>query len=191
MNDKTTLSGRQFQAEIYQELDSKLKNSSWNSGAPEAHGLLCGLACRGIRDDQIRTRAWLFQMSEKSDIDLIEGMYSLILRDLQSDGFDFNLLLPDEDADLEQRIESLASWCDGFIQGFLYDGEGRLADAPDWVRESIKDIIEISQVEINNPTGEEPERQFFEIEEYLRVAIQVIFEELNPDIEKETSTGIN
>ena len=190
MNDKATLSGRQFQAGIYQELDRKLKNSGWNSGAPEAHGLLCGLACCGIRDDQIRTRAWLFQMSEKSEIDLIEGMYSLILRDLQSNGFEFNLLLPDENADLGQRIESLASWCDGFIQGFLHDGEGQLADAPNRVRESINDIIQISQVEIDTQTGEETERQFFEIEEYLRVAIQVIFEELNPDLENEPQTEV-
>ena len=196
MNDKTTPSrpsGRQFQAEIYRDLDRRLKASRWNSGASEAHGLLSALACLGIPGEQLRTKAWLFQLSEKTDLDLLEGLYGLILRDLQSDGFEFNLLLPDgacldgtcSDA---KSIESLADWCGGFVHGFLHDDAERLDGVPDPVRESVNDIMEISRVEVevhvdagvDAGAGEETEKQLVEIEEYLRVAIQVIFEELNP-----------
>ena len=200
MNDKTAPSGpsgRQFQAEIYRDLDRRLKASRWNSGASEAHGLLSALACLGIPGEQLRAKAWLFQLSEKTDLDLLEGLYGLILRDLQSDGFEFNLLLPDgacldgtcSDA---QSIESLADWCGGFVQGFLHDDAERLDGVPDPVRESVNDIMEISRMEVearvdagvdtgvDAGAGEETEKQLVEIEEYLRVAIQVIFEELNP-----------
>ena len=183
MNDKATPAVRQFQGEIYRDLEQKLKNSPWNSGASEAHGLLTALACRGVSGERLRTKAWLLQLSAAADIDLIEGLYGLILRDLQSDDFQFNLLLPDDSFSDDVRIESLADWCDGFVQGFFHDG---LADdekdgVPERVRESINDIMEISRVDVNVDEAEDAEateRQLVEIEEYLRVAIQVIFEEM-------------
>ena len=178
---------RQFQADIYRDLDRKLRHSSWKSGASEAHGLLSGLACRGIRSEQLRTRAWLLQLSEKTDLDLLEGLYDWILRDLHSDGFEFALLLPGADADCAQKTESLADWCGGFVQGFLHDGERVLADFPAAVREALDDIIAISRVDPNPPTNDETERQLAEIEEYLRVAAQIIFEELNPNPAAETT----
>ena len=186
MNDKATPAVRQFQGEIYRDLEQKLKNSPWNSGASEAHGLLTALACRGVAGERLRTKAWLLQLSAAADIDLIEGLYGLILRDLQSDDFQFNLLLPDDSFSDDVRIESLADWCDGFVQGFFHDG---LADdekdgVPERVRESINDIMEISRIDVNVDEAEDAEdaeateRQLVEIEEYLRVAIQVIFEEM-------------
>lgn len=180
MNDNTA--GPRFRAEIYRDLDRRLKASRWNSGASEAHGLLSALACLGIPGDRLRTKAWLFQLSARADIELLEGLYGLILRDLQSDGFEFSLLLPDGDHGNGQssRIESLADWCGGFIQGFLHDGEHNLKDAPDPVREAVNDIMEISRVDVDAGADEGSERQMLEIEEYLRVAVQIIFEELNP-----------
>ncbi len=183
MNDKAEPAVRQFQGEIYRNLDKKLKNSPWNSGASEAHGLLTALACLGVSGERLRTKAWLLQLSAAADIELIDGMYGLILRDLQSDDFQFNLLLPDDSFSDAVRIESLANWCDGFVQGFFHGG---LADdekdgAPERVRESINDIMEISRVDVNVDEAEDAdaiERQLVEIEEYLRVAIQVIFEEM-------------
>ena len=184
MNHKAALPGRQFQGSIYRDLDRKLKNSRWNGGASEAHGLLSALACRGVPGEQIRAKAWLFQLSEKADVDLLEGMYGLILRDLQSDGFEFDLLLPGDEFSESQKIDALADWCDGFIQGFFHDGEEdietRLDGVPDWVRKSVNDIMEIIRIS-GAGSDEETERQLFDIEEYLRVAVRAIFEELNPD----------
>ncbi len=179
MSENAEVSRRRFQAAIYRDLDRRLRESRWNSGASEAHGLLSGLACSGVRDDQLRGKAWLLQLSEKADLELLEGLYGLILRDLQSEGFAFTLLLADE-AGVAQKIESLADWCGGFLQGFLHDGEARLQRAPAPVRESLDDILTISRVDADPGAGEAAERQLVEIEEYLRVATQVIFEELNP-----------
>ena len=73
MNDNTA--GPRFRAEIYRDLDRRLKASRWNSGASEAHGLLSALACLGIPGDRLRTKAWLFQLSARADIELLEGLY--------------------------------------------------------------------------------------------------------------------
>ncbi len=181
MNDKIAPARRPFQAEIYQPLDRKLRDSNWNSGATEAHGLLSGLACRGIRSDQLRTKAWLLQLSDTPDLDLIQGMYDLLLRALQTDGFEFTLLLPDEDGGDAHRLELLSEWCHGFLQGFVHDGEDQLASVAGPVREALDDILAISQIALDAQPDADTERRLFEIEEYLRVAVQVIFEELNPN----------
>ncbi len=63
MNDKTTnhKAAPKLTA-LYRDLERKLKNSKWNSGASEAHGLLSAIACRGLPGEQIRAKAWLFQL---------------------------------------------------------------------------------------------------------------------------------
>ncbi len=195
MRNKATppaTSERRFEAEIYRDLDRRLRGSQWRGGASEAHGLLSALACRGVPDGGIVGKAWLFQLSEQADLDLLEGMYGLILRDLQSDGFGFNLLLADDGFSDAQRIESLADWCAGFIQGFLHDADGKtlLDGIPKRARESVNDIMEISRVDSDSdPASEENERQLVEIEEYLRVAVQVIFEELTPNRRQPAAAG--
>lgn len=179
MSDTSSAKTR-FQTEIYPELDRKLKETSWKGGASEAHGVLSGLACRGIGNKQLDGKAWLFRMSEKAEVALLEGLYELTLRDLQSDGFNFILLIAGDESGYAQRIESLANWCGGFTQGFLYDGEEYLAKVADTVRESFHDIIAISRIDVATYEEQETDRHLVEIEEYLRVAIQVIFDELNP-----------
>ena len=221
MNAQTAPPGRRFQARIYRDLDRRLKASPWNSGASEAHGLLSALACLGVPAERLPTKARLFQLSEAADVGLLEGMYGLILRDLQCDGFAFDLLLADgaaddgepdnessaaneiDEIDEARRLESVADWCGGFIQGFFHDGaggknplDGISGTARDTVRESVDDILEISRVEVNldaRTAGEETQKQLVEIEQYLRVAVQVIFEELNADAPSPAAgtTGVN
>lgn len=178
----TASSGWRFRAEIYQHLDRKLRGSRFGGGASEAHGLLSALACRGICSERLRAKAYLLQLTEPADLNLIEGLHEMIVRDLHADGFRFNLLLPGDQASAARKTAALADWCGGFLQGFLHDhdGEAQLTDFPATVREAIDDIIAISRADAPPPPGEALERQLLEIEEYLRVATQLIFEELNP-----------
>ena len=37
---------------------------------------------------------------------------------LRGDEMEFELLLPDDDAPLEQRATALSQWCQGFLYGF-------------------------------------------------------------------------
>lgn len=177
-----------LQARLYHDLNRRLQNSSWNSSAAEAHGLLSGLACRGLGAAQLRSKMWLLQVAEKSDIALLASMYDLILRDLQADDFAFNLLLPPQPSENSRRrptptppptltLESLADWCNGFAQGFLHDGEQCLSGAAAAVREALQDIMQISRLHIAANADQKTERQLCEIEQYLRVAAHVIFEE--------------
>ena len=173
---------KQFQQKIYAELNEKLKASSWKSGASEAHGLLTGLACRGISTTEIGNRMHLFQFSSGEDTSVLEGLFELILRDLESNSPTFNLLLGGDEEHIVVRVDEIASWCGGFVQGFCHDGDSAISEQSAEVQEIIQDIMDICGMEVDLSDSmshdlEEEEKAFSEVEEYLRIGVQIIFDE--------------
>lgn len=185
------LTKRDFQNRIFLDLEAKLRSTPWNSGASEAHGLLCGLACAGVTAATIRTRGYLFQLEDKADVDIIEGMFSLAERDLQDDAFGFELMLPPEDTSQLERAEALSSWCQGFLQGLCHDNAEIMRSSYPDVREALEDIVQIGHIELDLHEREENERSLSELEEYLRVAVQLIYDELRPAAQDHTATSPN
>ena len=182
---------REFQNRIFLDLEAKLRATPWNSGASEAHGLLCGLACSGVTAATIRTRGYLFQLEDETDVDIIEGMFSLAERDLQDDAFGFDLMLPPEDASQIERGEALSSWCQGFLQGLCHDNADIMRSSHPEVREALEDILQIGHIELDSNEREENERSLAELEEYLRVAVQLIYDELRPAARNDITTPSN
>jgi len=174
------LSKRQFQHRIFVDLEHKLRATPWNSGASEAHGVLCGLACLGITGDTIRTRAYLFQLEAQEHVDIIEGMFGLVCRDLEDEDFGFDLMLPADDTTQIELAESISSWCQGFLLGVCHEQTDILNSENPAVREALNDIIEIGHIEIDPSLEEQNERDLSEIIEFLRVATQLIYDELQP-----------
>ena len=175
---------RQFQQKIYRELDEKLRSTGWKSGASEAHGLLTGLACRGVTSSQVTNRFYLFQVDEEEEIPVLQGLFELVSADLESSEPTFNLLLADGSSEITERIDEVANWCAGFLQGFCSDGSAVLKECSNEVQELIQDIMDISGMQADQPSAneekdaEEEERSLTEIEEYLRVGVQLIYDEL-------------
>ncbi len=183
MPDTEPLEARRFQQKIYRDLDEKLKSTPWNSGASEAHGLLTGLACRGIRAENLAGRLYLFRVDDPDGITLFEGMFELVLRDLQSEEPTFNPLLPPEEADNKEFAFAISDWCEGFLQGFCFDAETEINEHGEAVQELIDDMIEIGSLDVTSieEYNEDDERSLVELEEYLRVGVQAIYDTLNPN----------
>ncbi|NKB65387.1 MAG: UPF0149 family protein [Gammaproteobacteria bacterium] len=178
--DTSLASGDEFQQRLYLDLDEKLRQSNWGSSVSEAHGLLCGLACRGVTDQEIKNRMFLFQVSEPKTMLILEGLFNLALRDLSAEGFSFNLLLPHEDSPIVERTEEMSNWAQGFLQGFCHDGEAIIHHSKT-INEIITDIITIGNIEpdVYDQADPESEKDLFEIHEYLKVSIQLIYDEIN------------
>ena len=95
-------------------------------------------------------------------------------------------MLPDDDEPLEERVEALGIWCQGFVYGLAAGGIQEGADLPEDSDEIIKDILEISRagyaidddavVDIN----EDDEEAFMEVCEYVRMGVLLVYEELQP-----------
>jgi len=94
----------------------------------------------------------------------------------------FEPLLPDDSDRADVRTEGLAHWCEGYLHG-LVSGEHdaalkeRLAAEP--VADVIKDMLQITRATVDeNDDEERNEEAYTEILEYLRIAAQLVYEEL-------------
>ena len=73
-------------------------------------------------------------------------------------------------------------WCEGFLHGLVSEKRNdalkeRLAADP--IADIIKDMVQVTQAIADDVDDENDEASFFEVVEYLRVAVQLIYEGLN------------
>jgi hypothetical protein len=164
-----------------------------DAGSPielaELHGVLCGVLCAAGPE---AARGWLDGCLRECDLAAADEdefhapFHALQQRSwdaLTAAGMEFAPLLPDEDEALPRRVEALASWCHGFVTGLGLGGLRLDEDAhgSSEIAEIVRDFIEIGKV------GFEPEAEvdavraefaFAELGEFVRVGVQIVFEEI-------------
>ena len=169
-------------------LDEALKRCGASWGAGQAHGLLCSrLAVYGPEAGI----GWLDQVLEGSAPDdvlrrecemMLDALYSYTHRQLAERQSAFQPLLPDESDSTIIRAEAIAHWCEGFLHGLVTGSpnEGlkeRLSSEP--LSDIIKDMLQITRATVDEAADEETnEAAYAELVEYLRVAVQLAYEEL-------------
>ena len=103
----------------------------------------------------------------------------IALAGLVQPDMEFEPLLPPDTESLEERTQALAEWCQGFLYGL---GAGSIPDAselPGEVGEVVRDFIEITHADVDVDQGEESnENAYAELVEFVRVGVQLLFEEL-------------
>lgn len=150
----------------------------WISPA-ELHGLLCGSVCadgEAPGDD-----AWLQRVWQHAGEDLADGadhaeliaFRERALGNLEADDFGFDLLLPDEETLLRERVAALASWCAGFLSGFGLGG-GRTDGMEEDALTALRDMAAIAGVDAEVDDDDGDEADFSELVEYVRMGVLVI-----------------
>jgi len=167
----------------YQELSAQLDAAGLEVTAGEIHGLLSGVLVLPDAGDV----DWLALIpaaepidADRLDTDLSQSLldlYRLTQHQLSEREFGYRLFLPDPEAGMSARTEAVAGWCRGFLLGISSTGLS-VDNCSDVVREVLSDIVEMSSVEAGGNDDPEEERALLEIEEYLRVAVQLLKEEL-------------
>ena len=156
---------------IFVQIDAELS-------AAEAHGVATGMLCI---NEQTESAAWLAELLHNANPVINENkilltrLFEETRRLLASDEFEFDLFLPEDDTSLVEQVEALKSWCRGFLFG-VGSGASALSWSKD-AREILKDITEFTKLDVN-VEGEEDERAFVEITEYLRSAVLLLRDEL-------------
>lgn len=166
----------------HDDLDLSLEDLGAALGAAEVHGLLTGVACAGTTLAAADLRSLL---EGELDTALDEEAFrewrqvdATVHRQLDDDDLGFELLLPDDDRPLAERVEAMADWCAGFLAGFGTASSGAdEAGLPEDVRDLLGSIGEISRAEADGD-DEEAEREYAEVLEYLRIAALTIYLEL-------------
>ncbi len=155
----------------------------------ELHGALCGRLAAGSR---IEEKDWLFMVCEHMGLpesapddsaelkSFMTEAYTDTLETLKAADMSFRPLLPDDDYAIEQRLEALASWVRGFLEGMAVSAGEALGQAPDEIRELIEDLVAISQLSDDEEPADESEQQLMEIVEYVRLGALSVFTEFNP-----------
>ena len=171
----------------FTDLRDTLARAGTVCGPAECHGTVCGALCAGVDG----SGEWLTHLlDEASGGD--EGLKAcrrelMALRDLsrgllQSGTLEFAPLLPDDEEGLAERTAALGEWCQGFLYGMGLAGERLQLDAlPDEAGEVLRDMGQIAQAGFEGGAeDEEDEAAYAEIVEYVRVGVQLIYEELQP-----------
>lgn len=164
------------------ELNELLSRAQSLANASECHGFLCGQVCvSGVPDEDLWQE---FLDVQTGDDEVVYECYSLVYKlitditsSMQSPDLDFQLLLPDPDSPLEDRVVALADWCQGFLNGFGLGSNSRDEACTENCQEILDDYSKICRVGLDDETDEEDERAFADLVDYVRMGAIFIFDE--------------
>ena len=174
----------------YDALTTALGRVNSQLTAAECHGLIAGalntqnttLISRFFTDDAELVKGDV-EFSE-----LISQLVHLTAAGYSDEDFNFQLLLPDDSISLQERSRALAEWCGGFIMGLLESGVKEFDALPEDAAEVAKDLVEISQLDVSTDDGGS-DSDLMQLEEYVRVGVQIIYAVLSKLGSKEDSAG--
>lgn len=174
----------------YDEITDALKRMNLEQDAAEVHGALCGLFCTvngldapfWLNNSLTNTPeedAYTVDALASESRSLLTQLFNGTEKQLSGEDFDFKPFLPDDSSGLFSRVEALSNWCQGFLfglsQGGLTDPDGLPGELPD----IIKDIVEISRAESYElDDDQQDEKDFMELVEFVRVAVQLFIGEM-------------
>jgi uncharacterized protein YgfB (UPF0149 family) len=166
----------------HEELQAALSRMDITMDAAEAHGLLCGALCTR---EGYSAKDWLAELAADQDMappaadpELIR-FPGQVLEALQSAEFEFEPLLPGDDAPLADRVAALAAWCVGYLYGIGTGSPDPAAVRSGEVGEYLRDLGDIARAELEpGRSGEAGEGDFFELVEFVRAGAQLVFDAL-------------
>lgn len=177
---------------VYHTINGILKEAGSEVSAAEAHGIATGMLCIDVN---AAANVWLSELfgdtepAEEAEA-ILTNLFERTRELIESEDYSFDLLLPADDNNLEERVAALIAWCQGFLFGVGYahavdqtieDGGATRPGVAGWPGESgeiLNDVVEFTKMEMSEEEGPESEEEdasaFTEINEYLRVAVFLI-----------------
>lgn len=166
-------------------IDHALRDAGSATEASEAHGSLCGLLCvLGPSAAPV----WLAdsvhgeEQPEAPAPSLLDDLLQSTAAALEDGSLAFQPLLPADEEPLFARVESLGLWCQGFNHGLAVGagiGGANIEISSGDTAEVVRDFGAMAEVSIQaDENGPDDEAAYTELVEYVRVSVQLVFEEL-------------
>ena len=166
----------------YAQIQRLLSQSRAVSEPAEAHGTLTGALCAM---GAYRFEDWLAEILPEGPASggdaapSLRSVYDETRAALMATQMEFELLLPDDDESLQARTEALALWCNGFIYGLGAGGHTDPERLPGDAGEIVRDLAQIMRAGVDGQDDlESNETALAELVEFVRVGVQVVYEEL-------------
>ncbi|GAB4302070.1 MAG: YecA family protein [Thiohalomonadaceae bacterium] len=168
-------------------VDAALRRLDAEMSAAECHGVLAGWLCaaHGLTREQ-----WLGHVAPdlaagdvlaQEAAATLEGLRQAVVAQLNDSMLDFQPLLPGDEQPLAERVAALGEWCQGFLLGMSLGGLKDVTKMPGDSGEALRDLVQLSRAgsyEVGD--SEEDEEAYTELLEYVRTAVLLVNEELNP-----------
>ncbi|MEL0162670.1 MAG: UPF0149 family protein [Halieaceae bacterium] len=106
-------------------------------------------------------------------VDFISRLSLSTLSAIVDADYTFQPLLPPDDEAMEDRLTSISEWTAGFLSGFTQGitiREAASEPIPTLTAEALRDMAAIAQVDTEEASSEDAERQLEDIIEYIRFA---------------------
>ena len=167
----------------YTAMQRILSQAGALTDAPEAHGTLAGAFCSA---DDYRFESWLTELfadgsATGEPANVLREMFNLTRASLHADDLRFVAVLPDDEEPLAARAEALGQWCQGFLYGLGTNPIPHPDSLPPDVAEVVRDLSSIVQVGVDETQDDEAnESAYAELVEFVRIGVQLLFEELAP-----------
>ncbi|HPQ96680.1 MAG: UPF0149 family protein [Thiothrix sp.] len=154
--------------------------------APEVQGIATAVL---VHDRSHPPQQWLGRVLRGDTMDyhwqetsrMLLALYRQIADQLNDGSLAFDLLLPPEQGGLPERAQGLQQWCQGFAYGIALSGLRSLEDLPADSREWVQDVIRIGAAgELATDNEDESETALMELEEFLRIGVLMMNEEVQP-----------
>lgn len=173
----------------YDEAARLLQEAGAPVSAAEAHGIITGVLCApgGARVawQELVLGSGASRGAPAGLQQLLTTLHRSTQAHLSGLECDFTPLLPGDEHGLARQIEGLTDWCRGYLLGLHAGGVRDPQRLSGDAGEILQDIRRISEAELDgSPTDEEEEKALAEIVEYLRIGVQLVFEELQPPAAK-------
>lgn len=149
--------------------------------AAEAHGTLAGALCTA---SAYRFEDWLQEIlpegpAQALSSGALRSLYFVTAETLAGAEMSFEPLLPEDAQPLDERATALSQWCVGFLYGLGSGAIQDLSKLPGEVGEVVRDFDELTRVGVGSGESEEEnESAYAELVEFVRVGVQLVFEEL-------------
>jgi len=174
----------------YHDLAAAAEELGANTSLAEAHGVLVGLACG---TQELRFERWYEEVFEHPEEDdqlalryagEMQALCDTTLAMLADEGVSFAPMLPDTDSRLSDRAEALGQWCRGFAYAVSLSAFDPARTLSQDSQELLSDFAAIARAghedEGDESAEDEAEMAYAELEEYVRVGVLLIRDELLP-----------
>ena len=171
---------KSFSLPSFADVSQALNKTTLKLHPSQAHGLICGILCGNPHNSTAWEQVITGGGPESAKThEVLMALYDMSEKQLKEFLFEFYLVLPSDSSSLPERAEALTLWNQGFLTGLKMTQVQLVGREPGEVTEAINDLIEIAKMNYEDVvSSEEDEVAYVELVEYVRMAIILIYQDL-------------
>lgn len=158
-------------------INQQLQDLQVEASASEVHGHLCGRLVGGhivVGSGGKRAVQDMLNLEPGQESDAATAMLEIMQqsdKQFEASAFGFEMLVPDDEFSLEVRLEGLADWCNGFLEGLGHTLAASELKSHAEMQEILSDLADIGNLSLEVEDTNENEAYYAELYEYVRVAV--------------------